>query len=192
MMFDPDFDEKVRHIYVQQERVYFAAHRAKVAGNEVLREELRDQLVELDFEQRALLRNASAKFTSLCKIDQKASDDDKVAQLLQAFSIGAKLVGVWDDAMGKPAISARFERKLYKINQVLDTIGFGRAGALGVFLDDKDPNVQVAAAVRLQEYFPERCVRVLKKLGIEDGGNAGRYARRFLPAHCLRCSLPAA
>ena len=186
-MFDADFDEKVRRIAVEQERIYFAAHRAKVAGNEVLREELRDQLVKQDFEQRDLLRNAAARFASLCKVNPRATDEDKVAQLLQAFSIGAKLVGLWDDAMGNVAISTRFERKLYKVRNSLYAIGGGRLSALSVFLSDDNPNVQVAAAARLMELMPERCVPVLKYLGRRDIGSTGRYARRFLPDHCLRC-----
>jgi hypothetical protein len=186
-MFDVDFYEKVRRMAGEQERIYFAAHRAKVAGNEVLREELRDQLVQLDIDQRALLRNAAAKFTSLCKIDPKASDDDKVAQLLQAFSIGAKLVGLWDDAMGSSAVSTRFERRLYTIRTALYAIGSGRLSALSVLLDDGNPDVRVAAAANLLELLPDRCVPVLKALGRKDIGSTGRYARRFLPLHCQRC-----
>jgi hypothetical protein len=185
-MYDADFDEKVRQLTVELERVFFGAHDAKVGGNEALRQQLMTRLVEIDFETRALLREAAAEFTALGKVDPKAGDEENVARLLKAFSIGAKLVGLWDDAMQRRKLSGRFEIKLYKIGEALDAIGIGRRRALAVFLDDPDPNVRVVAAARLKDLMPRRCVPVLLDIAKKHVlSGAGQYARRFLPDHFL-------
>jgi HEAT repeat protein len=191
-LFDPEFEEKVRVMSDDQDYIVVAAYRARKAGDEALRESLLKRLVENDFSQRELLRNAAAKYAALTRPNKKLSEEQWVAQLVEAFVIGAKLLGLWDDAMGQIRISTRFERKLYKLGETLAWIGTGRLDRLAVFLDHPNPNLRVAAAVKLMPLDPERCVRILRDIARSNTLCAGRYAMRMTPYQCRRCAGPPA
>jgi hypothetical protein len=179
-----DFEARILEINKTQQTYFIAALAAKQAGDEAGYEKAMAPLPGLEAEAMGLLKAEGARLTALLRLKRAASDDDKVAQLLEAFALAAKLTRIWDDVYEEQKKSVACQFKGSAAGRRLDEIGEGRRGDLAVFLDGKDPGAKAMAANLLFKMMPERCLSLLEELSqSERWYSAGRIAVAGLCVH---------
>lgn len=118
-----------------------------------------------------------AAFSALLNLDGTTNDNERVARLLQAFELGAKLSHIYFDVMPDEDACNKVMRQTYDIAHTLDALGVGLRPALAAFLDHPDLDVRAMAAASLPDIMPDRAIPVLKKIQRKARGtSAGNVA----------------
>jgi hypothetical protein len=183
-MDDVDFEARVRGMVKEQEACLFAKRAARLAGDEAGQEKALDRLVSLEFEGLAVLKAKAGQLRVLARVKSRSSNDEKVAQLLLAFGLAAKLSRIWKDVHNENKKAAKFQRVAYEVAGRLDAIDDGRRSALAVFLDGSDTDAKALAASSLLKTMPERCVPILEELKTTERWlNASHIAIAALVMH---------
>jgi len=116
-------------------------------------------------------------FSKFLNIDSATTDDQRVARLLMAFNLGAKLSHIYYDVMPDEEACNKVMRQTYDIAHTLDGVGAGRRRELDKFLDDPHLDVRAMAAASLPDIMPDRAIPVLKEIQeTAPGTSAGNVA----------------
>jgi len=112
--------------------------------------------------------------TALLNRHDSATDQERVASLMRAFELGARLRDALHDELLDPDGDAKVWRLMDAIVLALDKIESGRAG-LTVLLDHSDAGVRAAAGAYLIDLMPDRVKST--KLGMAEVPISARIGR---------------
>jgi hypothetical protein len=116
-------------------------------------------------------------FSKFLNVDSATTDDERVACLLRAFDLGAKLSHIYADIMPDENVCNQVMRQTYDIAHRLDGVGSGRRAALKKFLDDPHLDLRAMAAASLPDIMPDRAIPILKEIQeTAPGTSAGNVA----------------
>lgn len=151
---------------------------AKRAGDAEARAAAGDRMYEIELAIRAKMKIQEAALKKLLKPPPKAGHAAKVAQLLDAFRLGAKIMRVWHDVLAEQKRSNRASERTYSVIGVLRSIGADRI-ALEPLLDDPDIDVRAMAADALIEFLPDRVIPMLEVIAKRHPWSSAGWTASF-------------
>ncbi len=130
------------------------------------------------------LATQAAKMSSALDVSSLRSDEERIAQLLQAFAFGGKLARICTDIIGDAKAGNKAEEQAYGAGHAIKAIDTDGKLPLAVFLDDPDPSVRAIAASLLVEIIPDRALPVLEEIvKVNSTDSAGLTAFWALTMH---------
>lgn len=158
---DPGFEANLVNL---QQKIFDSLKlrgQALRAGDQAAAGKAIEQMAKYALAARAELKAEALRYAADLKLNPRADDDTKVAQLLTAFARGCRLTRLWDDVMGEIPAGTRHAKKIYRI--ILPALdAMGRSADLAQLLDDPDPSVRARAASLMKDTMPDRCIPILE------------------------------
>jgi hypothetical protein len=183
-MNDASDEQRVGEIY---EEIWNLGQRFAVAGegHDVRRQrEILQEMAQLRSEQEAIRSNRrAALITAVAAAETAANETQRIAMLLTAFTIAARLNVFASDVMPDLPTQHFAVKREHAIVRAFDSTTMGRAALLPL-LDHTDPGIRISAAVQLRKLFPDRALAVMHEVHeTERGTSAGIIALTGLYAH---------
>jgi hypothetical protein len=158
-----DVDESVRRIGDELDKWSGSIFAMLASGDEAA---LGKALIEgfaFTKEINRLKKQGMAAISAVLESKADATDSERVASLVQAFAVGARLGDALRDELSDIDGKSKVWRLLDAILLALDKIGTGRA-ALAVLFDSPDAGVRAAAGAYLIDLMPGRVVPMLRAI----------------------------
>ena len=119
-----------------------------------------------------------AALAALLKRKDAATNDERIASLIQGFEFGARLADTLHDELLDTKGETKVVQLMYDIVTELDAIDPGRAALAGL-LDHNDAGVRASAGAHLIRSMPERVVPILRDIEANEHANSAHFKALF-------------
>ncbi len=123
-------------------------------------------------------RLKAESFTALkLLLNQQASmpEEERVATLVRAFVLAAKLKGALTDELSDTPGQHEAVGIQNSVADILDTVGAGNRAALAPLLEDADARVRASAGAYLINLMPDRVLPVLREVEETEHANSAHF-----------------